>query len=363
MSAMRNDELFIIGRPQPICIGTGLIALDVVLSEKSPPRVWAGGSCGNVLTILSYLGWSTYPIARLGNDPAAAVLLADMERWRVKTDLIIQDESSSTPVIVEKIGVKKNGIPRHWFEWACPHCGSSLPKYRPFPANIVSTVNERIPASQAYYFDRVSPSSIALAEEASRRGALIVFEPSGIKDERLFQQGLGLADIVKYSDDRLKDLRGFTFNNGLEVVTSNSAGTRYRVLRRGKTVAHWRSKPAFEVKNFMDAAGAGDWCSAGLIYLLGRGGKRGFERASSKDIDEAINFGQALAALKCYYEGARGNMYYLSKLKFKKYVHEIMSLAMPTTPVRPLKGAISPQLLYCGSPNCKEAVATVTYVG
>ncbi|NJR56859.1 MAG: hypothetical protein HC768_21350 [Acaryochloris sp. CRU_2_0] len=51
----------------PIAIGTGLLALDVVFSDRlnDPLGLWAGGTFGNVMVALSYLGWDSYPIARL----------------------------------------------------------------------------------------------------------------------------------------------------------------------------------------------------------------------------------------------------------------------------------------------------------
>jgi len=51
----------------PICIGAGLVALDVVINgnPKIPLKLFAGGSCGNVLTILSFLNWDAFPVARL----------------------------------------------------------------------------------------------------------------------------------------------------------------------------------------------------------------------------------------------------------------------------------------------------------
>ena len=57
---------------QPKVFGTGLIALDLVIGPdpESPVRSWAGGTCGNVLSILSFLGWDAYPIARMNGDPA-----------------------------------------------------------------------------------------------------------------------------------------------------------------------------------------------------------------------------------------------------------------------------------------------------
>ena len=50
-----------------ICVGAGLISLDVLIREgrKIPVSYYVGGTCGNVMMILSYLGWDAYPIARL----------------------------------------------------------------------------------------------------------------------------------------------------------------------------------------------------------------------------------------------------------------------------------------------------------
>ena len=58
---------------RPKVVGTGLIALDFVLGpEKDEPiRYWAGGTCGNVLAIMAYLGWDSFPVARMNGDAAA----------------------------------------------------------------------------------------------------------------------------------------------------------------------------------------------------------------------------------------------------------------------------------------------------
>jgi len=89
----------------PICIGSGLVALDVVISNNSnnPTQFLAGGSCGNVLTILSFLGWQSYPVARLSNDNAAELLIEDLQKWNVSDNLITITEKGSTPIIIHRI--------------------------------------------------------------------------------------------------------------------------------------------------------------------------------------------------------------------------------------------------------------------
>src|SRR3954447_14952718 len=88
---------------RPVVLGTGLLALDVVYGAgaQEPIGRWAGGTCGNVLTILSCLGWSTYPVARLGDDLPARVLCKDLATWGVNLDHVTFEAQGSTPVIIQ----------------------------------------------------------------------------------------------------------------------------------------------------------------------------------------------------------------------------------------------------------------------
>jgi fructokinase len=56
----------------------------------------------------------------------------------------------------------------------------------------------------------------------------------------------------------------------------------------------------------MDAAGAGDWCSVGLLHVLAQKGAQGLVAAQKGDVERALRLGQALAGLSCGFEGARG---------------------------------------------------------
>jgi sugar/nucleoside kinase (ribokinase family) len=80
---MSRKSPFALAEHTPVIVGTGLVALDVVMNTDvhRPPRLWAGGTCGNVLTILRYLGWQAYPVARLNEDPPSKHLLRDLRKW------------------------------------------------------------------------------------------------------------------------------------------------------------------------------------------------------------------------------------------------------------------------------------------
>src|SRR6266516_4520033 len=87
--------------PRPTAIGTGLIALDVVLNERrnERPRLWTGGTCGNVLTIMAFLGWNAVPVSRLGSDAASRLIRRDMRRWGVKLELLGLPPLTNAPIV------------------------------------------------------------------------------------------------------------------------------------------------------------------------------------------------------------------------------------------------------------------------
>ncbi len=128
---MRSGEI-----PRPIVVGTGLVALDIVFGPNGGESLgrWAGGTCGNVLTILSCLGWASYPVARLADDEYAHLLREDLSSWGVHLDYIYHGATGSTPIIVQYIGRDERGKFIHIFSFKCKVCGNHLPGFRPVPA-------------------------------------------------------------------------------------------------------------------------------------------------------------------------------------------------------------------------------------
>jgi fructokinase len=312
------DNLLLSASPtNPAVVGTGLISLDVVVGAQqgATPRYWAGGTCGNVLAILAYLGWRSYPAATLGKDIAADMVIEDFARFDMQLQFLTRDTARHTPIIVEKIRIRPDGTPRHRFVWTCPTCGAWLPGYRTLLASQAAAVAQKMPDAKVFFFDRISRGALALARASVARGALVVFEPNGIKDGRLFQEALQVSHIIKYSRERVGPLRVLDKCEGrkLEIETLGDEGLRYRVVEGQKKSLGSKELGPYPISDFKDAAGAGDWCTAGIIHCLGRHGAVGFNRANLKQIKEALNVGQALAAIKCRFEGPRGIMYYLKK--------------------------------------------------
>lgn len=323
----------------PVIIGTGLIALDVIMgADRSHEHVLAaGGTCGNVLAVLSYLGWMAYPVGRLKGDAAsgdaASVLVRDdLQRWGVNLDFASLTPTAATPIIVQVIRREQRGSPTHRFSLSCPACGTWFPSFRAVTRRAAQEVIDNIVtlkpagfAPKVFFFDRVSRGALLLAKAFAADGALVVFEPSGVGDPSLFAEALAVSHVLKYSHERLSRLgtRRMTHSCLLEIETHGAAGLRYRSSLNGSRA--WQALEAIGAPDTVDTAGAGDWCTAGLLSQLATSGLGGLANASPNDLKDGIRFGQAAAAMACSYEGARGVMYTHSRTIFEQEVSSIFS--------------------------------------
>lgn len=290
----------------PTIAGTGLFALDIVLrldGSAAPPRL--GGSAGNVLAILGALGWSSTPVGLLGSDSAADAICRDFARIGADTRWLLRSSDHATPVIFQHqldTARDRSGA-THSFTFACPACGTRRrPQWGDEAA--ISRGDALLPTPRVFYLDRPTPLGVDLAERYAREGAVVVFEPSATGDDvGLFARALRAARIVKYADERLSDLSVFDLHPGaVEIQTRGADGLRFRVLTDRP---EWTHLSAYRLPAVHDTAGAGDWCTAGLLYEL-------FSRPvapnwmDTQSLARGLAFGQVLAALNCMTEGARG---------------------------------------------------------
>jgi fructokinase len=310
----------------PVVIGTGLVALDVVIPNDlvTDPYLCAGGTCGNVLTALAFLGWGSYPIARLSPDGASKQVSADLRHWNVKLDFVTFGNDGSTPVIIQHIRNDKNGDPTHSFSRKCPCCGAILPWYKPVRAVDVAELVPKLPRSQVFFFDRTSRGALSLAEQARDQGALVFFEPSASSDPKLLEAALKLAHIVKVSSDRIGRNKAVLTSTQPKIVieTQGSAGLRFRHpdSETERSKGKWHKMPPIPVESLRDTAGAGDWCTAGIIYMLGATGSRGIDELTLTEVRKAVEVGQAMASWACGFDGPRGGMYRCDKVVFQTSV-------------------------------------------
>ena len=314
---------------RPKVFGTGLIALDMVISPdpETPVRCWTGGTCGNVLSILAWLGWDAYPIARMNGDVASECVHTDMARWGVHLDWATCAPTADTPIIVQEIRRGRDGRPRHRFSWSCQACGRWLPPFKAITVNVVEKIKPALTDASVFFLDRLSRATLTLAAEASARGAVVVYEPSGKAAHKLMAEAIALAHVVKYAEDRIAGIRGVMANDSaalLEVRTFGERGLKYR-HRLGRGISDWMYLEAVPAPRLADTCGSGDWCTAGLIAKAAAGGRKGLRHVGARGVRAALRYGQALAAWNCGFEGARGGMYSVPREAFDDRITSLLN--------------------------------------
>ncbi|WP_428509483.1 hypothetical protein [Roseateles sp.] len=295
---MRNAALSI--------AGTGLFALDVIVrldGSKATPSL--GGSAGNVLSILGALGWGTSPVGVLGDDLAGHAIRRDFERVGADMRLLQRSMARCTPVIfqhqLDRQAAEDDAT--HRFTFACPNCGGRRRPYWDDDPEFAD-VRAHLPPASVFYLDRPTRLGVAVAEQYASHGAVVVFEPSAVGgDVDLFVRAARAAHVVKYADERLGDLGAYHLRpDGIEIQTRGSHGLRFRA---GTVDRSWTYLPAFRLPFIHDTAGAGDWCTAGMVHEL-FGAAAGARLIDRDAIEHALAFGQVLSTLNCMTEGARG---------------------------------------------------------
>ncbi len=317
-------------RRNPVIIGTGLVALDVVIPSRltASPQLCAGGTCGNVLTALAFLGWGSYPIARLSEDGASKHVADDLRHWSVNLDFVTFDVDGSTPVVIQHIRNSKTGELVHSFSRKCPGCGAILPWYKAVRVAEISNLVPLLPKAQVVFFDRTSRGALSLAQQGRDEGAIVFFEPSASSDPNHLEEALNLAHIVKLSSDRLAGNEAVLSATKPKIIieTQGSSGLRFRLNSRTKRGASvWHKMPPIPVETLRDTAGAGDWCSAGIIHMLGAQGSSGLENLTLEDLRKAVHVGQAMASWTCSFDGPRGGMCVANKKTFQKSVRDLLN--------------------------------------
>lgn len=311
-------------------VGAGLFALDVIVrvdGKVSSPVL--GGSAGNVLCILGALGWKATPVGTLGDDPAAQMVQRDFASVEADLRFMLRSADRSTPIVYQHQLTSQDGL-THRFSFACPTCGIRRPPYWD-DESLFTTERSALPPGSVFFLDRATRLGVALAEHYAQTGAVVVFEPSTIGDDPdLFGRAVRCAHIVKYADDRISGLSGFGFHlqsASVEIQTRGADGLRFRAPSLDN---QWLSLGAYELPDMHDTAGAGDWCTAGMIFELFRQGAMAQRVTDYNALTRALTFGQALSTLNCMTEGARGLLATWSASRILRSARELSAQRLNT---------------------------------
>jgi len=270
-----------------------------------------GGSCCNIAIALGRLGAEAGFMGGVSTDFFGEMLMDGMHASNVSTGYVARLPLATTVGFV-KLG---DGEPQYVFYDEATACrmwtrAASLapgPEVRLVHLGSVPLINP--PAAE---------ESVALFEAEKGKRLLSVdpnCRPSITKDVDAYRTRmrriLALADIIKLSVSDLEFLSpGLPFPKAAEGWLL--AGTRLVVVTQGASgaTAFWQGSqvtvPAKPVK-VVDTIGAGDSFLAGFLVSLDESGKlsaTGLNELAKADLDTALAFGAAVAAITCSRSGA-----------------------------------------------------------
>jgi sugar/nucleoside kinase (ribokinase family) len=281
----------------PTVISAGYMPLDIVAPPSGPLARQAGGTAANLAAVLAFFGWDAVLAGQIGRDAAGAEFISDIRRAGVSADQIHRPEGGSTPRLIHSIEL---GV--HTYSYSCPKCRSRFPRSRPLTLDQAQQCIDAHPRASVFFFDRANAGTLLLAEHYHAHGALVVFEPSVPANAETLSRAVAVSKVIKHSDDRtVGGIDSLTIGRPkgqIRIVTHGAGGLELRIGTKGT-----RRLPAFSSPT-LDAGGAGDWTTAGFLIKAASQGRK----VELSGVDDALRFGQALAALNCATPGARGLM-------------------------------------------------------
>lgn len=286
-------------------MGAGLVSLDILMrGYEETVSYKVGGTCGNVMMILAYLGWESYPVARLNGSDQSQMMLDDMCAHGVHTDFVSRLDDGATPIIIQHNIIDKDGNPTHKFSFQ-GNRGSLHLDYKPvMKKTALKVLDEMHVEPTVFFFDRVSAATLAMASYFKDKGKLVYFEPSAKASKSDFDKAIAFSDIIKFADQRIPDV-SFTeaYRDKLFVQTLGSKGLRFNLFGQG-----WETLPPVVNNNIVDTSGAGDWTTAAFLNEMVSEGITSVGDLSVEILKQLLSKAQHKGSQSCSYEGARGMM-------------------------------------------------------
>ena len=288
------------------CLGVGTFPLDNLMIRHTDGNVeviyqHVGGTAGNVMSILAWMGWHTLPAARLDDSEAGFQIKSDLESYGCDTSLLTNTSDGGTTIldITHKTGC--DGKPKVTFIAHSPR-GGRFVNHRFWTLKQAQALFESLEQMpDVFFFDRCAPGNILLAQLFREQGVLVYYEPNEPVD-RNFLKAVEASDIVKFSNERHPDV-AFTdnYDDKLFIQTMNQEGLRYRL--RGR---EWQPLEPVQNPHAVDGEGAGDWMTSSFIHALGKQGLPRIPSIQTVVLESCLMEAQRVASESVSYIGAKG---------------------------------------------------------
>ena len=261
-------------------IGTGIFNLDIIV--KRDYHEWpqlrpftdnvvmeeAGGTCGNVMCMLSWMGWNARPIACLDDSEEGLKITEDLKRYGCDCRYVTNTPEGGTTML--RCTHKRTADGKHTMSVrAGSPGGSRFPKRHFLRARDEAPVfmDQLIEVPSVFFFDDPAAGHRYLAREMKRKGCQIVyFEPSKVATNAELE-AVGLSDIIKFSDENVPDVSfADAYPDKVFIQTTGPDGVR--IKEKGGA---WYVIEGVKNSSVVDAEGAGDTFTSALINALADG--------------------------------------------------------------------------------------------
>lgn len=290
-------------------LGAGLMCIDIVHNQEST-TIMNGGSCANVISVLSQVGFDCSIIREKYSDHFETILSKTMSSLGVK-EILYKNSSSKTPKIIEILTDSE-----HEFLTCCPRCGEktlklNLPTERDFERMTVDFSKYNI-----FYCDRSSPGIRRIMDLVREQHGIVVYEPNTARNIESLLENASHADIVKFSKDRVypsiaERIRTTVSGLKLLISTEGENGLSFSHIQANGEMSNWIHIPSEFNGPVIDSSGAGDWLTAGFISELIKHSTN-LSQSRFYGEEEIINMlgqGMKYSQLCCAAIGAQGVFY------------------------------------------------------
>ena len=317
------------------CMGTGNYSFDIIIKREYPNgfvvgkrnkfeekilKMEVGNTCGNVMTMLPYLGVKTFPVAKLDMSPQGYQMKRDMKGYGADVRFVSNTLKGGTTILRCVHKLDSNGKP------TMGHKGSAAGRpYSPPLAHqdkkflnakngeIEMLLNSMDFIPDVFFFDEEKAAHRILAERLSEKGTLVYYEGDSKwarkEDEKQrrklyndFLKYVGVSDVVKMSAEYIKDLSfADVYQDKLFIQTMGAEGLRFK-LGRGE----WIKLDPIVNPDYVDYEGAGDWTSTTLIAALCSKNLLKVKDMTEETVKEVLMMAQTMASYSVGFYGSKG---------------------------------------------------------
>ena len=317
------------------CMGTGNFSFDIITQREYPngfvvgkrnrfeEKILAmeiGNTCGNVMTMLPYLGVKTFPVAKLDVSPQGFQMKRDMKAYGADVRFVSNTLTGGTTILRCMHKLDNDGKPTMGHKGSTagkPWTGLSARPCRKYLSSKGGEVEALVDSMDfipdVFFFDVAQAGHRILAERLREKGSLVYFECDSdghrIENEksrqaahRLFLRCVEASDVVKMSGEYVQDLSfADAYTDKLFVQTLGADGLRFK-LGGGQ----WIRLASVVNPDYKDYEGAGDWTSTTLIAALCSMDMLKVKDMTEEAVREALTMAQQMASYSVGFYGSKG---------------------------------------------------------